>query len=157
MHRRLPRRALNSALLLACAQVLQERYGGFLSEQIVNDFTHYASVVFGALGDRVTYWSTFNEPATFCVSGYGSGWHAPSMQARSLERGVRAPLTAACLCLALSESWRPKPATADAWSLVHRTSTASRATCGTAPTMCCARTRRPCASSAALCPTARSA
>ena len=86
MHPSLPRRALNSLLLVACAQVLQERYGGFLNEQIVNDFTHYASVVFAALGDRVTYWSTFNEPATFCVSGYGSGWHAPSMQARSMQR-----------------------------------------------------------------------
>ena len=86
----------------ARAQVLQERYGGFLSEQIVDDFTHYASVVFGALGDRVTYWSTFNEPATFCVSGYGSGWHAPSMQARCMERGAGARVTAACLPLAQS-------------------------------------------------------
>jgi len=71
------------------AQVLQDRYGGFLSEQIVADFTHYAQAVFQALGGRVTYWSTFNEPATFCVSGYGSGWHAPSMHVRPRARPPR--------------------------------------------------------------------
>ncbi|KAK9832581.1 hypothetical protein WJX81_000662 [Elliptochloris bilobata] len=68
-------------------QVLQDRYGGFLNEQIVADFTHYATVVFEALGSRVTYWSTFNEPATFCVSGYGSGWHAPSLRDQQGEQG----------------------------------------------------------------------
>jgi beta-glucosidase len=44
------------------AQVLQDRYGGFLSEQIVADFTHYAQAVFQALGGRVTYWSAPSMP-----------------------------------------------------------------------------------------------
>ena len=41
------------------------------------DFTHYAATVFRALGDRVVWWTTFNEPWSFCFLGYGLGMHAP--------------------------------------------------------------------------------
>ena len=47
------------------------------SSYIVPRFTHFADVAFGAFGDRVTNWLTFNEPLTFCFLGYENGIHAP--------------------------------------------------------------------------------
>jgi len=67
-------------------QVLQDRYGGWLSERVVADYLAFARVVFSALGDRVTLWATFNEPWTFCFNGYGTGGHAPGLPVRSKAR-----------------------------------------------------------------------
>lgn len=41
------------------------------------DFATYARTVVAALGDRVTYWTTFNEPNSICSLGFGSGQMAP--------------------------------------------------------------------------------
>ena len=41
--------------------VLQDTYGGWLSENIVNDFVDYARLMYGRFGDRVKYWFTVNE------------------------------------------------------------------------------------------------
>ncbi|XP_027127621.1 putative beta-glucosidase 41 isoform X2 [Coffea arabica] len=56
---------------------LQETYGGFLSDQIVKDFEHYAVTCFKAFGDRVKHWMTFNEPRGFAIEGYDLGIQAP--------------------------------------------------------------------------------
>lgn len=48
---------------------LQNSYGGWLSERIVDDFTAYAKVVFERYGNRVSHWFTVNEPIVFC-QGY---------------------------------------------------------------------------------------
>lgn len=50
-------------------QKLQDKYGGWLSDEVVRDFAAYSRVVFGALSDRVHTWVTMNEPATFCFEG----------------------------------------------------------------------------------------
>lgn len=50
-------------------QALQDRYGGWLSPNIVHDFRNYAKVAFDAFGDVCTNWITMNEPRTFCVEG----------------------------------------------------------------------------------------
>ena len=70
----------------APVQALQERFGGWGSAggEIVPLFAAYAAEVFKTLGDRVVHWTTFNEPATFCFSGYSTGGHAPGV--RSLAR-----------------------------------------------------------------------
>ncbi|EIE24321.1 glycoside hydrolase [Coccomyxa subellipsoidea C-169] len=60
-------------------QALQERIGGWNSEQVAPVFAAYAATMFEALGDKVTYWSTINEPKTFCWEGYGNGGHAPNI------------------------------------------------------------------------------
>jgi beta-glucosidase len=44
---------------------------------IRNDFKDYADVCFKEFGDRVKRWITFNEPWTFCSSGYAVGFAAP--------------------------------------------------------------------------------
>jgi beta-glucosidase/6-phospho-beta-glucosidase/beta-galactosidase len=45
---------------------LQNLYGGWLSEDIVDDFVEYARVVFTRYSNRVGYWFTVNEPLVFC-------------------------------------------------------------------------------------------
>ncbi|KAF1983921.1 glycoside hydrolase family 1 protein [Aulographum hederae CBS 113979] len=45
---------------------LQEKYGGWLSEEIVDDFAEYARVVFMRYRSKVHRWTTFNEPIVFC-------------------------------------------------------------------------------------------
>ena len=39
-------------------QSLEDRYDGWLSSKIEDDFKHYADVCFSAFGDRVKYWIT---------------------------------------------------------------------------------------------------
>lgn len=58
-------------------QGLEDAYGSWLDDQIIPDFTAYADACFGAFGDRVKYWFTFNEPLTFANLGYGTGGNAP--------------------------------------------------------------------------------
>jgi beta-glucosidase/6-phospho-beta-glucosidase/beta-galactosidase len=45
---------------------LQNSYGGWLSDKVVDDFTEYARVVFSRWGSKVSHWFTFNEPIVFC-------------------------------------------------------------------------------------------
>lgn len=56
---------------------LERKYEGWLSSEIVTDFSHYAETCFAAFGDRVKYWITINEPWTFCYLGYVAGAFAP--------------------------------------------------------------------------------
>ncbi|XP_058072984.1 putative beta-glucosidase 41 isoform X2 [Magnolia sinica] len=58
-------------------QALEDRYDGWLSTQIIEDFEHYAYTCFQAFGDRVKYWITFNEPHGFSIQGYDTGIQAP--------------------------------------------------------------------------------
>jgi beta-glucosidase len=60
-------------------QALQDR-GGFANPQIVDRFAEYAGLVAGRLGDRVTDWMTFNEPAVFAYLGHADGIHAPGLR-----------------------------------------------------------------------------
>ena len=57
-----------------------EDAGGWPVRETAERFAEYAAVVAGALGDRVRWWGTINEP--FCASmlGYGGGQHAPGRQ-----------------------------------------------------------------------------
>ncbi|GAV57450.1 Glyco_hydro_1 domain-containing protein [Cephalotus follicularis] len=56
---------------------LSDRYNGWLSPQIIQDFATYAETCFQKFGDRVKHWITFNEPHTFSVQGYDVGLQAP--------------------------------------------------------------------------------
>jgi beta-glucosidase len=61
-------------------QALQDQQGGWASRAIVDQFVHYADIVSRRLGDRVKYWTTFNEPQVFTTHGYVSGEHAPGLK-----------------------------------------------------------------------------
>ncbi|KAJ8963463.1 hypothetical protein NQ318_018946 [Aromia moschata] len=68
-------------------QPLQD-VGGWANPYMVDYFADYARVVFRELGDDVKYWSTFNEPMSFCQN-YESARFGP---------GVITPGTGAYLC-----------------------------------------------------------
>src|SRR5207253_7569684 len=60
-------------------QALQDR-GGFADPRAVVWFTDYAALVASRLGDRVSDWMTFNEPAVFAFLGHADGIHAPGLR-----------------------------------------------------------------------------
>ena len=60
-------------------QALQDR-GGFADPRAVGWFADYAALVAARLGDRVSDWMTFNEPAVFAFLGHADGIHAPGMR-----------------------------------------------------------------------------
>ncbi|KAL5578905.1 hypothetical protein UlMin_011347 [Ulmus minor] len=59
-------------------QELEERYGAWLSPKVQEDFKYYADICFKSFGDRVKYWTTFNEPNVVVIRGYRSGTYPPS-------------------------------------------------------------------------------
>jgi beta-glucosidase len=56
------------------------RLGGWANPDVAGWFGEYASVVVGALGDRVKYWMTLNEPFVVSAEGHLAGNHAPGMR-----------------------------------------------------------------------------
>jgi beta-glucosidase len=59
-------------------QPLQDA-GGWPARDTAARFAAYAEIVHRALGDRVSYWTTMNEPWCSAFLGYGSGAHAPAL------------------------------------------------------------------------------
>ncbi|KAI4342606.1 hypothetical protein MLD38_027213 [Melastoma candidum] len=59
-------------------QLLEDRYGSWLSTEIQLDFAFFAETCFKEFGDRVRYWVTFNEPNVFIYDGYLIGTYPPS-------------------------------------------------------------------------------
>ncbi|KAK4258969.1 hypothetical protein QN277_005356 [Acacia crassicarpa] len=59
-------------------QELEDRYGGWLSPQVQEDFQYFAEVCFRSFGDRVKYWVTFNEPNLWVPLSYRIGKYPPS-------------------------------------------------------------------------------
>src|SRR3954451_8115734 len=60
-------------------QVLQDR-GGWANRETAEAFAEYAQVMYARLGDRVSTWTTLNEPWCSAYLGYASGVHAPGRQ-----------------------------------------------------------------------------
>ena len=56
------------------------RLGGWSNPDIANWFADYATVVANALGDRVKYWMTLNEPYVVSAEGHLVGQHAPGLR-----------------------------------------------------------------------------
>jgi beta-glucosidase len=60
-------------------QNLEDR-GGWTNRETAEVFAGYATAVHKRLGDRVTTWTTLNEPWCAAYLGYGNGVHAPGRQ-----------------------------------------------------------------------------
>ena len=60
-------------------QAVQEK-GGWASRDTAYRFREFAAAVHAALGDRVTHWTTFNEPLCSSLIAYASGEHAPGLR-----------------------------------------------------------------------------
>jgi beta-glucosidase len=54
-----------------------EDAGGWPARATAARFADYAALVAGAIGDRVTRWTTINEPWCASMLGYAAGIHAP--------------------------------------------------------------------------------
>ncbi|KAG1708090.1 hypothetical protein DVH05_024775 [Phytophthora capsici] len=50
---------------------------GWLSSDIIGHYVDYATLMFQEFGQKLDYWTTFNEPYSFVTQGYGTGVHAP--------------------------------------------------------------------------------
>ncbi|XP_054777312.1 beta-glucosidase 46-like [Prosopis cineraria] len=59
-------------------QELEDKYGGWLSPQSQEDFAFYAELCFKWFGERVTHWTTFNEPNLLVSFSYRTGNFPPS-------------------------------------------------------------------------------
>ncbi|GAA3314817.1 GH1 family beta-glucosidase [Nonomuraea dietziae] len=54
-----------------------EDLGGWTSRDTSYRFADYAAIMYDRLGDRVSHWTTLNEPWVSAFLGYGNGVHAP--------------------------------------------------------------------------------
>lgn len=58
-------------------QALEDKYKGFLSRKIVDDFKDFSRVCFEEFGDRVKSWITINEPLIMAQMGFDLGVAPP--------------------------------------------------------------------------------
>ena len=58
-------------------QSLQDKYDGWESKQVVEDFTNYAMFVIDEFHEKVKYWIVMNEPNVFTELGYVLAQHPP--------------------------------------------------------------------------------
>ncbi|KAL5578893.1 hypothetical protein UlMin_011335 [Ulmus minor] len=56
---------------------LEERYEGWLSPELREDFLYFAEICFKSFGDRVKNWVTFNEPNLIIILGFRFGTYPP--------------------------------------------------------------------------------
>lgn len=57
-----------------------EEEGGWLNREVCQAFEQYSKVCFENFGDKIRYWTTFNEPKWFIVNGYFIGNYPPGFQ-----------------------------------------------------------------------------
>jgi beta-glucosidase len=67
---------------------LHQRFGGWLSREVVPRFADYAAEVARRLGDRLAGIATVNEPWCVATKGYESGEFAPGMKSRAAAAQV---------------------------------------------------------------------
>ncbi|KAG2238752.1 hypothetical protein Bca4012_023437 [Brassica carinata] len=70
-------------------QELECRYGSWLNPQIREDFEHYAEICFRHFGNRVKFWTTFNEPNVQVILGYRKGTYPPSRCSKTFGNCTR--------------------------------------------------------------------
>ena len=76
-------------------QALQDK-GGWYDRDTARRFADYAAIAAGAFGDRVTKWTTLNEPWTFCWWGHATGEGCAGACRWRQGRHHRQPSCASC-------------------------------------------------------------
>ena len=66
-------------------QALQDDGGGWQNRDMVDRFAEYTRLVVDALGDRIEWWITHNEPWVVAALGYRLGVHAPGWRDTEAE------------------------------------------------------------------------
>lgn len=61
-------------------QALQDKYKGWESRQVIEDFTRYSTILFERFNGKVNYWVTLNEQNVFTSHGYMMGSHPPGVK-----------------------------------------------------------------------------
>lgn len=64
---------------------LLQKYGGWESKKVVELFVKYAQTALELFGDKVNYWTTFNEPMVIPEAGYLYGFHYPKYVGKGKE------------------------------------------------------------------------
>ena len=65
-------------------QALQDKYKGWESRAIIDDFVCYSKICFENYSDRVKYWIVMNEPNIFTALGYQLKLHPPGISDEAL-------------------------------------------------------------------------
>ncbi len=60
-------------------QALQDKYGGWESREIIEDFTNYCITLYKEFGSKVKYWVSLNEQNIFTSLGYLLALHPPKI------------------------------------------------------------------------------
>lgn len=68
-------------------QAIQDA-GGWLNRRTIDWFVEYASLMYKTLGDRVIWWTTFNEPMVCAELGFEKGTHAPGVRDKATSLQV---------------------------------------------------------------------
>lgn len=61
-------------------QALQDKYMGWESRQVIEDFTRYAEILFKRYNNKVNYWVSLNEQNIFITLGYRMAAHPPNVK-----------------------------------------------------------------------------
>ncbi|HEW7086197.1 TPA: glycoside hydrolase family 1 protein [Streptococcus pneumoniae] len=64
---------------------LLQKYGGWESKHVVELFVKFAKTAFTCFGDKVHYWTTFNEPMVIPEAGYLYAFHYPNLKGKGKE------------------------------------------------------------------------
>lgn len=67
---------------------LQDEYGGWESRKIIDDFLHYAELLFQLLHGKVKYWVSLNEQNIFTHQGWQIATHPPGKKDDALFYNV---------------------------------------------------------------------
>ena len=64
---------------------LLQKYGGWESKYVVDLFVKFAKTAFECFGDKIKYWTTFNEPMVIPEAGYLYAFHYPNLKGKGKE------------------------------------------------------------------------
>lgn len=64
---------------------LLQKYGGWESKHVVELFVKFAKTALTCFGDKVHYWTTFNEPMVIPEAGYLYAFHYPNLKGKGKE------------------------------------------------------------------------